>query len=547
MSFHPFRRFRSNTARQVIGAGFGSVLYNLTLGSARQYEFSHRLIDQWPGNIESGRWLCGGAFAVDEEHVAWQRENWEPFDVSDEWIAHMHGFSWLRDLKTLGGDQARRQAREMVSSWMQRYRGWRPVIWECDIAGERITNWITHYAFFGESADDHFQERFFDCLTRQARHLSRTLPGVSEGLPLLKGIKGLAYAGCAFEEHAAWLDQALNILKAETEKQILSDGGHVSRCPAQLMEALKIYLDIRYALSMAGHGLPEFVQHAIDRMAQAMRFFLYADKKMAVFNGTQEGHFETIDSILAMTDTRGRVLRALPHTGYERVSMGRSLLMVDTGTPPSSLYDQTSHAAPLAMEFSYGKERVFVNCGTHPLDGEWQHMLRATAAHNTLTIDNRNVCEIGAEDHFGRKPGKVTVTREETRDAILLESGHDGYVPLNGVMHKRRFYMSKRGQDLRGEEILACTIGLNKPLEYAVRFHLHPRALVSLIQNDHEALVRLPGGTGWRFFHDGGRLALENSIYLGEGCRPRKTKQLVLYGYMTEDVSSIKWALQREG
>src|SRR5690606_26749157 len=148
------------------------------------------------------------------------------------------------------------------------------------------------------------------------------------------------------------------------------------------------------------------------------------------------------------------------------------------------------------------------------------------------SLDNRNACEIKKDGHFGRRTRNVMMTREEESGACLIDGVHDGYVPLNGVSHRRRLYLSDQGHDLRGEETLTCGIGLSKPVPVEIRFHLHPRVLVSLVRGKTEALLRLPGGSGWRFAQTGGTISLENSIYLGEGCRPRKTKQLVISGLM---------------
>src|SRR5262249_26104567 len=153
------------------------------------------------------------------------------------------------------------------------------------------------------------------------------------------------------------------------------------------------------------------------------------------------------------------------------------------------------------------------NCGTHPIDPEWRDALRGTAAHNTATIDYRNACEIRKDGHFGRRTRNVVATREEKDGICLIDAVHDGYVPLNGISHRRRLYLADQGHDLRGEETLSCSVGLSKPAEIAVRFHLHPRVLVSLIRGKEEALLRLPGGAGWIFSHSGGTLTLENSIY----------------------------------
>ena len=130
---------------------------------------------------------------------------------------------------------------------------------------------------------------------------------------------------------------------------------------------------------------------------------------------------------------------------------------------------------------------------------------------------------------------------------MLIDACHDGYVPMNGITHRRRFYMADKGHDFRGEDNLTCATGLAVPHEVALRFHLHPKVMVSLIKDDEEALLRLNNGTGWRFTADGGTLELENSVYLGHGIRPRKTKQLVIRGKMDSDHAQFKWALQQEG
>ncbi len=526
---------------------FSNVIYNWSLGGSVPYGFITQLSDSWPGDADKGRWLCSGAFSVDGETLEMHGGCWEPAGISESWIAHMHGFDWLRDLKALGGDQARLQARNMLESWIKHYSLCQPAIWRPDYTGERLHNWIALYGFFGASADEDFQERFFVALIRQARHLSRSIQSSAPlGLPVFQAIRGLVYAGIALEGRESWLEQALDLLEDETEKQILSDGGHISRSPAQLRDALQIFIDIKTALLAGEYPVPAKLAHTIDRMAQALRFFRYADKRLAVFHGAQEGSPAFTDAVLTKSNARGKVLRSLPQTGFERMTMGRSMVMFDRGVPPASPYDKDAHASPLAFEFIYGKERVFVSCGAHPLDPAWQDSLRATAAHNALTLNHRNICEIRDGGHFGRKPRKITVMREDSKNAALTEASHNGYVSLNGITHRRRLFLGNGGHDFRGEENLTCSIGATKETDVVLRFHLHPRVLVSLIQDGQEALLRLPGGAGWRFFHNGGHIKLENSIYLGEGTRPRKTKQLVITGKMDSDYAQIKWALQRE-
>lgn len=547
MQFEIVRNLRSTVMAKASHMAFNSFLYNWSLGGSAPENILVSPPDGWPGSAERGRWLCGGAFMMDGETVAANEDCWEPEGTSAAWLRHMHGFDWLRDLRALGGDASRNQARAMIQNWVKRYHNWDSFAWSTDILGQRVAHWIALYPYYGQSADDGFQAAMLQSLMRQARHLSRALPGGQEGLKLLQAIRGLAYAGLAFEGREGWLEQALDLLEQETAKQILPDGGHVSRSPAQLAEALRVYIDIRNGLRAGQYPVPEQVEHTIDRMAQALRFFRNSDKRLVLFNGAQEGDEALLDAIMIQANARGRTLRNLPHTGYERLTVGRTVLTVDTGKPPSYDYDCDAHAAPLAFELTYGKERIFTACGTHPMDADWKEVLRGTAAHNTLTLDYRNICEIREDGHFGRKPRNVTVMREDNNGAALLDGCHDGYVPLNGVTHRRRLYLSDQGHDLRGEESLTCTVGLNRPVDVVLRFHLHPRVQVSMIRDGREALLRLPGGAGWRFFHSGGKLTLDNSVYMGEGCRPRKTKQIVIHGRMDSDQALIKWAVQRQG
>jgi uncharacterized heparinase superfamily protein len=503
--------------------------------------------DVWKGSADRGRWLIhGGIFTLEGDQLELHNANWEPDGVDDTWLRYIHSFDWLRDLKALGGYKGRMAARAMVENWMTQYPHYSDVTWRADIMGARLANWLSSFTFFGESANEEFQEQFYISLARQTRHLSRTVPGNLQGVDLLKAIKGLAFAGLAMEGREQLLEQALNILHKEIGKQILSDGGHVSRSPQQLLEAVIVLIDIRMALRQGGYPCPEKIQHALDRAVPALRFFRHNDRHFALFNGCQEGNEDLIKQVMMQSGSRARTLNSLPHTGYERMAVGRGLIIMDTGKAPKWPHDKTSHAAPLAFEMSYGRERIIVNCGTHPTQADWQDMLRFTAAHSTLTIDDRNAYEIHKDGSLSRKAKKVSMDREDKIDACLIDAVHDGYVPVNGITHRRRLYYADQGNDLRGEDTLECTTGLSKSHDVSVRFHLHPKVSVSLVKEDQEAILTLPGGTGWRFTASGAPLELEDSIYLGDGIRPRKSKQLVITAKMDADNLQIKWALQRE-
>ncbi|MCC6598714.1 MAG: heparinase II/III family protein [Alphaproteobacteria bacterium] len=541
----------------------GTMLYDWSLGGPVPERLAVRPVDPWPGSAEAGRWLCeDGAFFLHGDRLPIRSGSWEPVGVSEAWMTHMHGFTWLRDLRAYScgrgtGVGARQLARALVHNWTGHYRHWHPLVWRADITGLRLSMWLASHEFFGEEVfadpeeEQAFQDTFFDAAMRQARHLSRVLarglPEEISGIGALQAAKGLLYAGMAFDFRGTWAEQALAFIAREIDVQILGDGAHASRSPSQLLEAMQIMLDVRMLLRAADYALPEKIQHAIDRMGPALRFFRYTDKYLALFNGSQEGDSDLLDCVAAQAGVRSKSLSSLPCAGFERVSQGRTVIVMDCGSPPPRALDRYAHAAPLAFEMCYGRERLLVNCGMHPLLEDWRESLRATAAHNTLVIEHRNAFEIKKDGHFARKSKKRASLREEARSAVLIEASHDGYVPLNGLVHRRRLYLSDHGQDLRGEDTLISAIEPARPYDVCVRFHLHPKIMVSLINEGQEALLRMQSGTGWRFHVAGGHMMLEDSLYMGSGGQPRKTKQLVICRQVIDKKNQIKWALQKEG
>lgn len=543
---------------------YNSMLYNWSLQGEVPERMVVRPVDPWAGSMEAGHAICEGRILYEGAQMPFGLECWSMDALPPTWMAYLHGFAWLRDLRSLSSERgmgavARTHAKMLIRSWCEAHERWSAGSWRMDIAGERLAMWISAYEFFSAvefiepDEEEEFQDLFFDSAMRQARHLSRCFShgGYDEcqGLGRFKAVKGLLYAGVAFEGCEDWLEQALEHLDFEIDAQIAGDGAHRSRSASQLLEALQILLDIRTALRAADKPLPEKIQHAIDRMGPALRFFRYNDKHLALFHGAQEGNAERIDAVLSQAGVRGKPLSALPCSGYERLSLGRTAVMMDCTGAVEWPYGAQAHASPLAFEMSYGRSRLFVNCGAHPLDDDWRDALRSTPAHTALSLDARNACDVRGKRVC--KASARAVVREGLRHATLIEAVHDGYVAVNGFRHKRRIYLCDQGHDVRGEDVLDADVLPARPVEVAVRFHLHPRVMVSLIRDGQEALLRLPGGVGWRFHMASDlqhcTLALEESVYLGDGVQPRKTKQLAIYGQANDIKYKIKWAVQREG
>jgi uncharacterized heparinase superfamily protein len=263
-------------------------------------------------------------------------------------------------------------------------------------------------------------------------------------------------------------------------------------------------------------------------------------------NGANEGDPEEWRRILALSESQGKPIADASHTGYQRAQAAETLLIIDTGKPPPrDLQETTSHAAPLAFEMSVGDRRIIVNCGHGVEGGEWVRASRNTAAHSTLVLGERNAVGILANGRLGRRPETVKCERQEAEGQVWLDMRHDGYRKLFAIEHHRRLYLSGEGGDLRGEdELIGPGLLHHKGLPYALRFHLHPGIPASLLGGGDSVVLRVGRTQAWRFTAKGGRVTLEDSIYLGTGT-PRKTEQIVVTSEIGDTKPQIKWSLKR--
>ena len=498
---------------------FRQPLYRLTLGGRVPDGLRHTPAELWPGDPVRGRDILeGGAPAAD------------------------HSFDWLADLKAAGRPGAADAARRLVAEWIARNERWQADAWRPDVIGERLANWFRCYDFLTTGADGDFQVRFLTAVVRQAVHLARVAGRDQGGRCRVLAIKGLILAGLTVPGFEERMEQAFRLLETELAAQVLADGGHASRSPSGQLAVLGDLVEIRAALLGARWQVPDALQGAIDRMTPMLRGLRLGDGRLALFNGSWEETEDRIDRVLVEAGGRGRPMSNAPHSGFQRLAAGKTVIVADVG-PPNFIGDYPAHAGTLGFETSAGKKRIVVNCGNPPdIDPTWRELLRATAAHSTLTVNDVHSSDLEPGGGLGKRRARVIrVNRREDNGHVLVEAAHDGYLEPFGLIHDRRFYLDPEGGDFRGEDRLSGPGGPN----VAVRFHLHPDVQVSLIRGGEAALVRPAGGKGWRFRGQGGRLAVDDSVYFGSGPR-RRSQQLVLAGEHAGGDTLVKWRFSLE-
>jgi len=522
--------------RRVQSVTYGSPIYKMMLDQGPLPEGLRLSVpDVWPGDSKRGQALISNQPGLfDNDYLD-----------SDLRRICMLTHDGLRDLRAVGTEMARRKAVSLIHEWIEEQDQWDEEGWAPGVLGARLCNWIGFYDFFAPAISHDFMKILILSMVRQLRHLQHTANGNLIGVDGLNAIKGLVFGGLCLTDSEKSLSLALDLLNRQLAIELLPDGGTISRSPLTQARMLQALIDVRAALSAARLETPPDLTLAITKMVPALKLFRHGDGGLALFNGAHEGSTLMLDALLVMSEARGRVLKRLPQTGYERVTAGRSLLLIDVGGPPPRPYDHEAHAGLMSFEFSVGRERILTNCGAGP-EGEtaWRRAMAATAAHSTLVLEDTNACELLADGGMGHRPRDVITQRYEQEGLQFVEVSHDGYMQRHKVGVQRVFGLTAEGDELRGREVVAGPTGR----DFAIRWHVHPDVNVMLAQGGSSALLRTLSGGGWRlrvYGPSGGALALEASIYCGSGT-PRRTLQLRVTERIRENPMFIEWTLTRE-
>lgn len=517
--------------------------------------------DPWPGDPAAGAAILTGRFAHrgqvlrDGSAEHWKPEAlWAARSLSPGWQRWLHGFAWARDLAaTADRAQAQRLMEAHLRAWLS-YHDRRPSIaWEAAVLARRLMAWISYAPLILASEDKVLRSAVLTSMARQARHLARSWTEAEDGAERLRAIVGLCFAGLFLPESNRER-RALAALDATISRLVLADGGIVTRSPAELYMAFRDLLSLEAALKALDRPASPLMIKALDRMATMLKALTLGDRRLAQFNGASAELAAVLD------DLDGPFARMAPmangrHSGFQRLARGEIVVVVDAGPPPPQLLSRRHHAGTLSFEMSLGDERLVVNCGSLRAVPDPEALsfpglpaqslgilMRATATHSTLVVNDTNSAEITRNGLIGRGPRLVTSRREEVEGALLLDTRHDGYATRFGLEHRRRLFLDADGRGLRGEDSLVALRTRRRPLKFDIRFHLHPDVTVRIMDGGTACLLRLPSGRSVQFLARGGALSLDDSLYLGTPARPRPCRQIVINGNVQADENLVQWA-----
>ncbi len=513
------------------------------------------------GNPEIGRQLVEGKYIFAGVRFDLNVDNpWLIEIPSPEVEQNLHGFFWLNDLASLGNSKAKDRALVWVRKWFFYNSIGKKIGWDANITALRCINLVRNWKFlYGvtRKKDQQFQKE----LWLHYKFLKVIFPIYSLGLKKLNIIYSIFLLSLAFEDSARiqkkLLTKVCTVLLSPTSfRNILSN-----RSPEDILTFFIILIDvlkIQEEKKYIKNNDLENLQKLKSTIAPVLRGLRLGNGVLTRTHGGDFGPRDLIDKYLVDADVKApAALTSI--LGFERITAGRLILIVDCAKPAEGPNAASPHASCLSFELSSGQRPIFVNCGPGGrFGGPFKRYCRSTQAHNSCTLGNISQLHF---EYISRKkrwpkeiiingPKIVSVSREKTLEATWLNLSHDAYEYKYGYVHNRKLLVLNSGTAFSGTDSFEISKNKNHYFKrvdhFYAYFQLHPDVELWDHPRLQTIILRLRNGEHWIFETDLGVVSIEESTFINSShSGPRSTKRIVIRSATLLNKTEIKWSLRR--
>ncbi|WP_414464454.1 heparinase II/III family protein [Hyphomicrobium sp. DY-1] len=483
-------------------------------------------------------------FRITPPSVAWERE--------------LHGFGWLRHLAATEEDEAAAASRELVLEWIALKRISHGVAYEPEVVARRLISWISQANMLLEDLDARAYTQIMSSIGQQIGALRTTWRNAPDGVPRMVCLIALVLTGLAVSGHDKQLKDAEAALIVELKRQILDDGGHISRSASVLEDVVLDLLPLGQCFGSRALVAPDEINAAVRKSLRFLRFMRLGDGMLARFNGVSTGSPAALATVLGYaSDGDFDIMPVARASGYARLDRGTTIVMTDVGSPPPLELSTEAQAGALSFEMTSRQYLIFANGGfPGPADHDWDSVARATASHNTLCLTETSSSRLIRHEQLEsmvaglpiRGPDTVSFEFHDGPTQAEINATHDGYLKRFGLIHGRRLALAPKGDKLEGVDTLEPpkgTLRLKQDLPYAIHFHLHPDCRCQSAGHG-QCRLTLPDGEVWIFAADEtAQMSIEESLYFVDSAGPRPSLQIVLRG-TTFGETSVHWSVRAE-
>lgn len=377
------------------------------------------------------------------------------------WTVTLHYHRWALDLGRLaaaGGDRGRRASKllaDYLDDWLTRCHLQQPgahhLAWNPYAIATRLGHWArldheVNPAFWQDRPN--LRDRFLESFGQQALYLERHLEWDLRGNHLMRDAVGLAWAGRFFTGPPAdrWLREATRLALDQLEEQVLADGMHFERSPMYHLQVMHDVLTLAQLVTDA--SARQKLRETWRAMAECAAWLAHPDGQIPLLNDSASGGAPDPASMIAAGNAALDLeVDPIPRRGGCHLrEAGLAIhhgpgwsLFLDLGSPGPAYQPGHAHAHTLTFECAWRGQRLIVDPGTFAYDhDEARRYDRATASHNTLTLDGHDSSEAWHIFRMGRRARITDSHVSFTEAGMHAAAAHDGYRFLPGSPRHRR-------------------------------------------------------------------------------------------------------------
>lgn len=405
-------------------------------------------------------------------------------DMSQEklWLYNLHYFDALHAIDHNQQDIAY----QLLNKWIDENPPCVGIGWEPFPLSLRIVN-IIKYALSGKQ----LSEKIIYSLYLQARTLNKKCEFHVLGNHLFENFKALCLAGLFFDtvESKKWFQKGYGGLQKEIKEQILNDGGHFELSPMYHGIILEGLLDLENIFKLYKKAF--LWKNTIEKMLHWLDYMKRSDDEIAYFNDAANALYATPNELFLYAEKMGYKRKSLApcgyllHSGYIVLNRERIKIICDVGNIGPDYLPGHGHADVLSFELYIDGFPVFINLGTSCYGNSERRLFeRATIAHNTVSVNQKNSSEVWSVFRVARRARVKNITVVENNDHTIIQAEHNGYKRLfKKIIHKRIWNISHND--------IIITDQFNRCVDDAFSYlHLHPDCKI-ISQREKKITIQL--------------------------------------------------------
>jgi len=433
-------------------------------------------------------------------------------EASHLWRFVLHYNEFLLDLAAEGRQRGTTawydRAWDLVRQWIEgnSLRDARVLndAWHPYCISRRLPAWILLWT--ASPPDGELREQVLRSVVAQAMYLQKHLEWDVRGNHLLENAKALVLAGAFLEGPDAdrWLRRGSEILRKELREQILPHGEHFERSSMYHALMLDVVLDVRDATKTVVPDLSEFCAETADKMAAFLEQTVHPDGEIPLLGDARFGETPPAEHLITRaTRQTAETTRVASGTAQPSGSEPSTrtpgdywiyrhdgdFLLFDAGPVGPDHLPAHAHADLLTFEATVRGRRLFVDSGVFNYqDDAMRRYCRSSAAHNVLTIDDRDQCDVWSRFRMGYRGWPRGFASGETHGFHWARACHNAYRRL-GVPTVGRWVACRPD----GPWFFVDWAEGKGTHKLTSRLHLHPDFDAEVSAAD-EVLIRGPGG-----------------------------------------------------